>query len=855
MRLASRALRDVQLKRPVARLQISLLLLYWRPGANGTRRLAGKASCHIRALSTFSSHVSVSDYDLILPESTHAFGASVGTRANDASQSSAGGPFVLETSIFHRWGHLLADPTRLAIESDFFQQGAAKDYRPMLLVDRIENAGDFALWNCLLDYQVRVNGPKGAVNVWAGFWGRKTLHDVESPLARAFWRVMLEGVLASNDLSPLKSVWLYSEWMYSFHRVKWPQLYSTVIKHFLRTHQHQRVLQWHLLLAPTFYPGSVEFANILKEFALDQELYEPDTIRSLYLVNRERNLYNVMIPYLFNFGASKLARKWRMICIICGERPRAPAPLRPFLRFLQVYHPEEKLTKSELAAVEYTPEPRYTPEPEEPGELAELKKPEYFRAYMNSVLGETFGIPVKNFNDSLGAQWLATSWVSLDTAIPTISALGITKIGPLSFQSIALRAGNSDELLSRVAQLRENGISAGESSYVQVILYLAEQKDDELLQDLLNSDVHPDVFDDVTLQTQLIHTASDQLGWRTVRLLMVTQLVLAKQSARETANRVLGYYFQSRNQDGVIRILRDMRTYHVPLDYNEAKYIFDSLIIDYNVEKRSLSPQTAAYYLTIFRQLKLVDVPVPVSHWRLIAINMARQGRLDELGKLCMELVDMFLTSNSLRPGFVPVHTDDLLPALKDPLGGVQNLLGAYIPQDALTESSYHPLRDFFNGKLLTAIVENAFVPHPGYGYYAPQGITSRRGGSLAAQIANIIDLLRRLSDQVTWFSVRKLQFLLETCLVSIYGPRLSNMPIRQLMRAKNTLTLGEMKDLIDEAWGSPLMVELDELREIMQTANPDASLDTRVFGSKRQKRAAEAERRRREQREAYRWE
>ncbi|KAI1822844.1 hypothetical protein F4861DRAFT_540567 [Xylaria intraflava] len=816
MRLASRALRDVQLKRAAPHLQASILLQCSRTCANGTCCAAVKASWGIRALSTSWPHVSVPDYDLILPELTHAFGALTKTGTGLASQSTTSRSLVLETSAFQQWRHLLADPARLAVESDFFRQGAAKEWPHRLLVDMFKHYGDMALWTCLLDYQVRINGPSGAIHVWKGLWGRKTLYDVEGPLAETFWRVMLEAALASNDLSFLEQIWAYSEWMYELYGVKWPQLYTTVMKHFLRTHQHRRALQWQLLLAPNFYPGSDEFGNIIKEFALDQELYRFDTLFSLYKINPDKNLYNTLLPYLFNFGASELARKWRRLFLKHGERPLTPVPLKPLLRFLKAYYPGQNLTPEEMAVLKSAPK------------LPDDDRTELSREFLNRVQGETFGISVKTYNDQIGAKWFASSWVSLDVAIPVISALGIEKIGPLSFQSIALRAGGSDGILSRVAQLRENGISVADSNYFRVIIYLASQKDDELLQDLLNSDLHPDVFEDINLQTQLINSATDISNWRTLRLLLVTRLVIFKQSAREAANRLLRLRFEKRDQDGVSRILKDMKSWQIPLDFSQANYIFESLIDDYNHEGRSLTTLSAAFYLAIFRQMKSMDVPVPLTHWRLIMINMSRQGRLEELGRLTKELVDLFLTSTSLRPGFVPVHVSDVPEAMAGSLEGVENLLGVYVPQDTL--SFRHPIRDLFNSKLLTAVIENAFVPHPGHGFYASHGVGPDSQGSLASQIATVFDLLRIIKQQGTWLRDRKVQFVATNCLVNMYGPKVPYADIHRLMRSSNTLGLSEMKTLIDDAWGSELLQPLPKLREIIRIRRPGLTLDSRVF-------------------------
>ncbi|KAI0865605.1 hypothetical protein F4860DRAFT_459734 [Xylaria cubensis] len=814
MRLASRALRDVRLKRLVPHPRASLLLPCSQLYANGIARSAVRLRSGISPFSTSSIRSSRADSDLIHPELLHPFKTPVenGVTAQQDTRSS----LVLESKAFHRWSALLSDTARLAVETDFFRQGPAKEWGSRLLVDKFENHDDLALWCSLLDYQMRINGPAGVAHVWKGLWGRKTLHEVDSPLADMFWRVILEGALLSDDPSFLRDIWIYSEWMYDLHQVKWPRLYTTVIKHMLRTHQHHEVLKWHLRLTPNFYPGSDEFANIIKEFALDKELYQLDTLPALYKTSSERSLYNVLLPYLFDLGESTLAREWRRVFIRHGEVPLAPVPVRPFLRFLRGYYPSDKLIPEELAALKFTPE------------QVQDEIPDLTREFMNRVHGRTFGITVKNYNDRLGSKWFASSWVSLDGAISTISALGVENIGSLSLQSIALRAENSEDLLNRISQLREHGISVVDSNYYQIVLYLARQNDDELLFDLLRSDLHPDVFDDFDLQTRLINSVNGVSDWRTLRLLLVARLVVFERSAREAANSVLRVCFQQRNQDGVLNILEDMKTRNIPLNFEEASYIFESLIDDYNRNQRSLTAKPAAFYLSIFRQLKSMDVPVPLSHWKLIMLSMARRGRLKDLERLSVDLVDMFLNSPSLRPGFVPVHVWDLPEDMRVPLSGVENLLGVYIPQDIQRSHGQHPLRELFNTKVITEVIENAFIVHPGQGFHAKHSTQPGRSWSQGSQIAKMIRLLRLLHERGMWIRFRKVQFIVTNCLTHIYGPGPPIGTSQRLMRAGNTLRLEDMKTLIDKAWGHELLLPLDQLAKVIRARRMDITLDGR---------------------------
>ncbi|KAI0377431.1 hypothetical protein F5Y04DRAFT_264241 [Hypomontagnella monticulosa] len=725
---------------------------------------------------------------------------------------------IQKTELFGKWGALLTDPSRLAVETDFDRRGPAKTWQSRLLVDKFENRGDLALWSCLLDYQKRVNGDSGVANVWKGLWGRKTLYDVQSPLAAIFWQTILEAAVKSKDHKFLSSVWVYSEWMYDIHGVKWPYLYSTVLSHFLRTRQHQQTLQWQLRLTPNFYPGADEFASIVKQHAGDHELYRAPTLESLYIVNPHHQLYDTLVPYLYDQGASQLAAKWRRICIQHDDVPLTSVPVRPFLRFLQGYFPHQSLHPDESAAT---------------GDLNfdstdDADQIEVTREFVNRIHGGTFGISVKKYNDRLGAKWLASSWVGLDIAVSTISALGIEQIGPLSLQSIALREGTSEGVLSRIEQLNSQGISIADSNYLRLVLHLARARDNELLLDLLHSDLHPDVFDDNDLQSRLIISTANSEDWRTHRLILASRLLAMENSVREVANALARSYILRKDKRGLSKLLDDMKKMGIAIDSDQTGLIFDSLVTE--AKSTFLSTDALYFYLPICRQLAAMEVPVPVRCWRKILFCLARQNKIDDLEKICVELVELFTSSQSSRPGFVPVHPEDLPEPMRKPLSGVDNLLGVYIPLDLPSRTPLHPLRQIFDNKMLGTIVRCSFNSLPNKRSRTTPALQLSRQSSGEFSGSRIIRLLRMLRDQGLFLDKGRLATWIKLRLVTLYGPGDPTKRILQVVRASNTLSLSEMKLLLDEAWGEELLPPLKELEAEIEKRGHKEMLKNRKY-------------------------
>ncbi|KAI1485969.1 hypothetical protein F5X96DRAFT_287134 [Biscogniauxia mediterranea] len=711
---------------------------------------------------------------------------------------------VQQTRYFGRWRAILTDPHRLAIESDFARRGPAKTWPRTLLVDMFHRYGDFALWSCLLDYQKRVNGDLGVFAVWKGLWGRKSLYDVDGPLAPMFWRVILEAAVRSDAEEFLETVWIYSEWMYDAHGVKWPHLYSTVLSHFLRTHQHKRVLQWQIRLSRHFYPGPDEFARLVKQFATDKELHRFSTLQSLYFVNQDHKLYDQLVPYLYDLGESRLAYEWRCACLRLDDLPSASAltSVKPFLRYLRGYFPREPLHPQEEAAIN----------DQVSESVGEDDKPlELSREFVNRVHGETFGISVKNYNDRLGAKWFASTWVSLNTAISTISALGIETIGPLSLQSIALREHTPGGVLARIDQLRQHGISVLNSNYLQMILYLAKNNDNELLSDLLRCDLHPDVFGDPDLQARLLSSMDDSSDWKTHRLLLVSQIITLDRAARKTANAIVRARFMQRDRPGMLRILQDMMAMKISIDHEQTELIFETLVKE--APSHHYPTQLMFFYLAVCRQLIAMEVPVPIRCWRKLLFILIRQNKLGEFEKLCFELVRLYTESQFSRPGFVPMHLEDVPEAMKTPLASVENLLGLYIPLDLPRRLPEHPLRHIIYPKMMRVLVRCTFFAAISKPRKAVPALHSHRHQPRDFHSAYAVRLLRMLRDRGVVINYRLVAHYIKLRLTTLYGPVVFSKRTEQIMKANNTLTLGEMKALVDEAWGEELLPPLEELR------------------------------------------
>ncbi|KAJ1329149.1 hypothetical protein MN608_05882 [Microdochium nivale] len=716
----------------------------------------------------------------------------------ESQPSDVGRVDVVETKQYGRWQALLYDSARLAAESDFSRRHRLRK----LLVDKPENRGDLALWSCLLDHQRRVNGDAGVGKVWKALWSRKALYQTDGPLGTSFWQIILDAALRANDSRSLQNVYIYAEWMKHVHGTDWPRLYTTVIRHLLLSQQYRKAVQWHVRLFPNFDPGASEFLSILRHFSHVTEVSQTSTLEALYTMSPYRPMYDRMVPYLYNQGMSQLATRWRDLFVAHNDHPQQIAVSRPFLRFLTGYFPNKQLTEEEHSHISANS-----------GESEE--SPQISRELLNRVHGHTFGITVKSYNDNLGSRWFATSWVSLDTAIATIAALGIEKIGSLSLQSVAVREGTPEGLLGRIEQFRAHGIEMPGGNYTKLLVYFAERQLRDMYATLLRSDFHPDVWDDLPLQKRLIESEVGTLDVQAFKLLLSANHYILQQSAKETANALVKVHFQSRNWRGLLAVLEDMQAMRIGLDRSRAREFFHGLLTDIPRDAQAQPSnivETIDFYLAVCKQLACMETPIPTRCWTRFLWYFGQTGRLDDLEELAVSLVEAYVSPESVCPGFIPVHMEDLPLSMRDAFRSVKEIVGVYVPKDLPTDNAMHPLHQIFNPKMISNMVRWTFSAT--MAHYPASTSRLQRGtpGFSRLHCARVVKHLRLLKDRGLWLHTPHLARRVTVRLSYLYG---SGHPINrrtERARAKNIVPLVAMKELIDNAWGEELLPPLPEL-------------------------------------------
>jgi hypothetical protein len=718
----------------------------------------------------------------------------------ERAQTTASLPWMRQpqTKLTHygKWHRLAIQHEELKRESDISGEiGAPR------LVDDPANVNDVELWNVILNFRYRRDGDKGVFAVLQALQTRRALWEVNGQAAAAFWDTLLqEAVLHEHTLL---TAWEHAEWLYEAHGVRWPKLHETVLTSFIKRKIPQEAVQWHIRLSANYALDAPTFTRLLQRFITDPDPDTQDTLWALYQTSNHRHLYDSIVPQLYSEGHLSLARTWRFRLTLYGDNPQSFAA-RPFLRFMAGYFPRVIMEPTETLAAGVSQEAGIPRE-----KLAQAEGVGGYRQMINRIHGQTFGIKEKTYDDTLGARWFASSWISIDLALDVVRFLGLDRIGPLSLQSIALREGHPDRILDRLDQLELSGISIGDSSYAKAIRHFATMDDHETLMELLHSDLHPDVFEDPSMQKEILRLALQSGDWTPYRLVLSVKLAVALDDLTLESNRLAVEALVTGNKQMTIRMMDDMHKRGVQILPSTS----DTISMDVISSLTALNLVDNAelnQYVALCRLVMASRFPLATQALQTLLLSLGKRYRLEELERLSLEILQRYSAVRDSDRPTLNVHKFDVPEVLNE-----EQSYGSFqlIPRELNLRHDMHPIQRIFDKDLQHNIIHWSFTAR-----HVSQPLPNSAKNPLQPidfSFARGIRLLAILRDNGVVFDqddVKQLRRVVELELATLLGGAQSKSSDAPRWLAQ--LGVEQAKSLCDEAWGKELLPPLRQLKE-----------------------------------------
>jgi len=697
------------------------------------------------------------------------------------------------------WAPYLRTYNEVEYQSDLRTQ---RDDNKKLLNDP-KFSKDLTLWTYLLEFRKRHYGDAGVSMFWRAIRQRGLVLATEGSIAYKLWPIFLQAGFEDKEM--LHDICRYADELFDTSGKRWSDFYVYIMQHMILREKQDTIMLWHERLIERHPPDPAAFSKLARNVIMRGDL---EALKVLYKTdffktNDIYKIYGNIIPILLKRKDFQNAVKWHFFLVHRGDHPRGSKVVGPLIQYFEIYDPWKALRiKNSLISRSVL---HAASAPDGKGEPKMIS-----REMMNVVHGKAFGIEPKTYNDSLGARWFATNWISLDFAINSIHALGVQGIGPLSLQAIALREADASGIVRRIDQLRELGISIGDSVFSNAVEYFARNGETQYLYDLLRCDQHPESYDDRQLQDNLLATYAAAEDWPHYRLTAAIQ-VLGSQSPRaKQYNIIQQINMLSGNRSAFFKMLEEMRVQRIPFEAKTVIHIIQHFLPH---RRRRRAPNSRRKHLddlqiaiSILKTIMEFGSFIPPTVWHEIIRRLGMLGLFYDLEKLCFWLVVCYNPRSTLRSQSGKLSS-------QVPASQVRDLARAQFP----TSHRLHPLRILFSNSLQRAIVEWAFKLNYWWRPSQPTAVLedSVATGDVYAQgefrCTRGVKLLRELQDQGVFISLVQIRRALRNRLVILYRPGETHVLRTKLLKQENVPSREDLVAQLNKVWGADIGLDLPD--------------------------------------------
>ncbi|KAL8817236.1 MAG: hypothetical protein Q9191_008184, partial [Dirinaria sp. TL-2023a] len=515
------------------------------------------------------------------------------------------------------WTAFLTSFEQLAYESDV-ESEPTKGPR---LVDFPEYASDFELWLRLVQFRQRHRLAIGLLPIWKRVV-RLGLHlPTEGEVADLLWTSFLD--LGFSNYETLDEIIHYAIMLKDRTGRGWEMLYYRIMRRCLENPDAD-VYHRHLLLHRHFPPTRQHYLS-LYQYAISQVPQLQRVLQQMYKDLSFRDLYSPIMHFHFETLNYRAAASWHKLLIAERDLPEDVQDYRPLFRYMILYGDPARLTAMVHQMVEAkVPLPNFIKDPTRTKPIT--------REMISQRLADTHGVVPKILDDQFYARLFATKLFPVEAVIQLLRMLGANMVGPASMRELVLRVGYDPEAIqARLEQMKEIGVSFGESVFCRLVIKLVETGNTRLLGNVATCDLHPDTFEDVDLQEALLsnyEASGDQLQFNRTLAILMTHCPEKYQNAYSW-NIYLRLYLRRKDIPAISRTLDMMQASHVKVDRKSTAYVRISLM---SRRRRSVRPNTfdeLPLIINIWQSILRSGGTIPATVWVEILKRLGMVGKLE----------------------------------------------------------------------------------------------------------------------------------------------------------------------------------------------------------------------------------
>lgn len=586
----------------------------------------------------------------------------------------------------------------------------------------------------------------------------------------------------------------------------YPRLYNVIMEHWL-VRKPTEALEYHHQMLSKLRLRTLP----LRELAQDARKYghtAQEALLDIYRNSNERDVYDEIVPRLINAGNIRMARRWHNLCFFRGD---LPSPSFAAMPVIEIFTAE--------AAALANPNMRF--------DKTQRKNPSLNKDLMRRLLGRDTA-PVR-FEDSFTARMFATRTVQIESIIKGLTMVGVNEVGPLAVSAMARRTQPITDLPRRFQELRAAGIALQGSVFSLALEKFAAEHKWDLVQSILDSDQHPDVYSDADTQRSLLTYYLDQRDLKQAQRTLAILSMFHNDASRESWNLLLQLRIRASSPQDIFNTMLEMRSVGTTLSSTTMAAVRTLLAPRQRGHRPSLRRGfddlrfVTRFYITV---LEAGMARIPPEAWHEIIRRFGMQSRFRELKRLLLWLLSWYAPQHSTEFRSLPrsTHFDSATTALRAryPINNHYYNFSASTTQSA---SKSHPIRLLFPPSLQQGILAWGFRASLLRAAPLEQTLLSsiaakqhHRPSLLRKSILTrlhwsvglrLLVQLRALGVQIHPHTVTK---ALQAQFINLFGYGHSRLKANRRMERENKVSYAEYVREVNRIWGAKLFTEPQEL-------------------------------------------
>lgn len=465
-----------------------------------------------------------------------------------------------------------------------------------LLIDLPENHNNLEAWRSILQYRERMDGFNGVLDVWKGMRNRGIDLPVTGDHAATFWTIFLHAAIVpypdENHEALLEAIYTHAKELKDLGRGQYRLFHKILVGRFLRApsapRQNGPEYAWHERARKDGLCPLRSLAEVVEDVLKSKRPYLAfRRFKQMYIDDRERNLYDscMHMVLLHAAGDGKIIVAWHNFFVSNDDKPGPELSASQSIQYLTGMtamedgaSPPERIKESDLAQI-------FTTDREN---AARSLFPSLSRASMSSLVGDVHGIKPKAISDKFCARMFATQTFSLETIIRGIALLGTEALGPVAIREMAIRAGTPEEFKIRLSEIKDAGMQLVPSIYTRLLERVATTSQHDLFQAMLESDQHPESYDDQHIQESLLADFLRTENWPQAYLTLLGLSQADKSMSSPAWNRLLQHHVRARDYAEIVRIFDHIRAEQLFLSRRSLNFMRKYLLATRTPAKRPI---------------------------------------------------------------------------------------------------------------------------------------------------------------------------------------------------------------------------------------------------------------------------